>query len=165
MRGDILFPLNDLKDKYPDVYERQAKKYAGREYMTRQRIPALDCLWNDVLHFSAVDPKEIKQSLIEAGRSADFSMRFYQIDPNLIDPKNTTVYLFTRDDDKDNMDKDEFVPYNPNEAARFSIMPQATKDYYRTAIAKGERPLLYYRIPHILYKGTLETTDLSIISV
>jgi len=49
--------------------------------------------------------------------------------------------------------------------AKFSSIPQATKDYYKEMIGRGKRPLLYHKIPHILYKGTLDITDLPIISV
>ena len=118
-----------------------------------------------LLRFSAVDPKEIKQALIEAGRDPDFSLHCYRIDPASIDPKNAIVYLFAHADGKDEMGAENFVPYDPNEMAGFSVMPQATKDYYKEAIAKGERPLRYYRIPHILYKGILDITGLSIVTV
>ena len=86
-------------------------KYVGREHITQQRIPILDCLWNDVLHFSAVNPKEVKQALVEAGRNLDFSMSFYQVDPKLIGPKNAIVYLYAHTDNKDKMSEENFVPY------------------------------------------------------
>jgi len=165
LRGNILYPLNTLKEKYPDIYEQQVVKYAGREHITRQRIPILDCLWNDVLHFSAVDPKEIKQALIEAGQSPDFSMRCYRIDPGSIDPKNTIVYLFAHTNDKDEMGEENFASYNPDDVAKFSVMPQATKDYYKEMIVNGQRPLRYHRIPHVLYRGTLNIIELPIVFV
>ncbi|MBK8551651.1 MAG: hypothetical protein IPL53_11555 [Ignavibacteria bacterium] len=59
LRGNVLYPLNTLKEIHPDLYEQQASKYAGREHITCQIIPILNCLWNDVLHFSAVNPEEI----------------------------------------------------------------------------------------------------------
>lgn len=165
LQGNILYPLNALKEKHPDIYEQQVSKYVGREHITKQRIPILDCLWNDVLHFSAVNPKEVKQALAEAGRNPDFKMSYYQVDPKLIEPKNAIVYLYTHTDNKDKMNEENFASYNPDEVAKFSSMPQATKDYYKEMIDKGERPLLYHRIPHIPYKGTLDITDLPIISV
>ncbi len=69
LQGNILYPLNAPKEKHPDIYEQQVSKYVGREHIKEQRITILDCLWNDVLYFSAVNPKEIKQALIEAGRN------------------------------------------------------------------------------------------------
>ncbi len=32
-------------------------------------------------------------------------------------------------------------------------------------IGKGEHPLFYHRVPHILYKGTIDITNLQIVSV
>ncbi|MDP2676217.1 MAG: hypothetical protein Q8O83_00835 [bacterium] len=165
MQGSILYPLNTLKESLPVVYEQQVSKYVGREQITQQRIPILDCLWNDVLHFSAVNPKEIKQALIEAGRSPDFTMNYYKVNPKLIEPKNAIVYLYAHADNKDKMNEENFAAYNPDEVVKFSSMPRATKDYYKEMIGKGERSLLYHRIPHILYRGTLDITDLPIISV
>ncbi|OGH69242.1 MAG: hypothetical protein A2754_04190 [Candidatus Magasanikbacteria bacterium RIFCSPHIGHO2_01_FULL_47_8] len=165
LKGNILYPLNFLKEKHPDIYENQVKKYTGREHITQQRIPTLNCLWNDVLHFSAVHPKEIKEALIQAGRTDDFTMEYYQVDPKILDLANTTVYLYAHQDLKDKMNEGNFAPYNPEELAQFSSMPQSTKDYYKEMIAKGERPLLYHGIPHILYKGNLDLTGIPIITV
>ena len=30
-RGEVLYPLNGLRAVYPDLHEREKKKYAGRE--------------------------------------------------------------------------------------------------------------------------------------
>ncbi len=165
LEGNILYPLNTLKEKYQDIYDEHVSKYIGREHVTQQKIPILDCLWNDVLFFCAVNPKEIKEALIEAGRNPNFTKQYYQVDPKLIDPNNAVVWLFNHVDDKNKMNKENFVSYNPDEVARFSVLPPATKDYYQKIISQGERPLLYYRIPHILYKGTLDITNLPIIVV
>ncbi|MBM5789990.1 hypothetical protein FJZ23_02815 [Candidatus Parcubacteria bacterium] len=165
VQGHILSPLSALKEKYPDIYEQQMRKYVGREQITQQRIPILDCLWNDVLHFVAVNPKAVKEALIEAGRNPEVAMSYYQVDPKLIEPKNAIVYLYPYADNKDPMNEENFVPYHPDEIAKFSGMPEATKEYYKGTIEKGERPLLYHRIPHILYRGTIDITDLPIISV
>ena len=49
-RGTTLYPLNRLRDRYPDVYEAQRAKYRGREWLLEARVPLLDVLWNDVIH-------------------------------------------------------------------------------------------------------------------
>lgn len=165
LKGNILYPLNVLKQKHPDIYEQQVSKYAGREQLLKHRIPILDCLWNDVLHFPSVNPREIKQALIEGGGNPDIIMRYYQVDPKLIPRENAIVYLYAHADIKDKLNETNFVSYNPDEAAKYSSMPQATKDYYREIIGNGGRPLLYHRIPHILYKGTLDISDVTIVSV
>ena len=50
MRGDVLYPLNTLRGLYPDVFERERGKYAGREALLELRIPILDVLCNNALH-------------------------------------------------------------------------------------------------------------------
>ena len=129
MKGDILYPLNKLRDVYPEVYELQVKKYAGREQLLKHRIPILNCLWNDVLHFSAVNPVEIKKSLMDAGDKSEFKKSFYRFDPKLLESENTVVYLYTHTYVKDKLNEGNFIPYNPDEISKYSIMPQATNEY------------------------------------
>ncbi|MBC7370400.1 MAG: hypothetical protein H7326_02480 [Bdellovibrionaceae bacterium] len=41
LRGDILFPLNDLKLDQPAICAEQAKKYDGREHLLQKSDPEL----------------------------------------------------------------------------------------------------------------------------
>ena len=136
-------------------YFDKAKKYEGREQVMQQVIPILNCLWNDVLHFSAVHPKELKSALLEAGHK-DIQMTFYQVNPELIDPKNSVVYLYVTN----RKSEEDFSHFNPKDIQKFSSIPQGTKDYYKEILDKGGRPLLYHLVPHILYKGSIDTTNL-----
>ncbi|HMS64522.1 MAG TPA: hypothetical protein PKD83_04625 [Ignavibacteria bacterium] len=165
LKGNILYPLNTLKEIHPVIYEEQIRKYTGREHVTKFVIPVLNCLWNDVLHFSSVHPRDVKSALIDAGRNPEFVMTSYQVDPKLIHPDNAIVYLYDQNIINSKPDEEKFVPFDPDDTGKYSVMPQATKDYYIEMIAKGEGPLLYHRIPHILYKGTLDVNKLSVVSV
>ena len=165
LKGNILYPLNILKEIYPEIYEQEFKKYTGRESLTLHRIPILNCLWNDVLHFSAVDPNDIKQARIEAGGDPDFTMTCFEVEPEILDPENSIVYLYAQVNVKDKLDKDNFIQYRPEETVKYSSLPQATKDYYKEMIAIGKPTLLYHRIPHILYKGTLDISKLNTITI
>ncbi|MEO8446412.1 MAG: hypothetical protein ABI528_02895 [bacterium] len=131
----------------------------------QHRIPVMHCLWNDVLHFSAVNPSEIKQALIEAGRNSDFEMISYQVDAKLLTPEDTIVYLYAHDKVEDKLNPENFTAYNSDEVSKYSSMSQATKDYYKEIYLEGRQPLLFHRIPHILYKGTLDIKYLPIVSV
>ena len=56
-QGTTLYPLNDLKDILPDIYTRHISKYEGRAHIVERHIPIFDdCLWNDVVFLSAVEP-------------------------------------------------------------------------------------------------------------
>lgn len=160
--GNTLYPLNVLKEKHPRVYEKEVQKYLGREHVMQQHIPILDCLWNDVLHFSAVHPAEVKNALIQAGRSPDFTMKCYQVERRFIDPKNAVIYLYAHADE---LHDEDFIPYSPERVLELSSLPQMTKEYYKETIQGGGRPLLYHLVPHVLYKGNLEILDLPIITV
>ena len=60
--GAELIPLNQM-DKEGSLYREHSRKYVGRERLTEQTIPLLDCLWNDVVQFSALDPQLIVDKL------------------------------------------------------------------------------------------------------
>jgi hypothetical protein len=165
MRGEILFPLNTLKYKHPDLYEKEASKYVGREEIMQNKLPILNCLWNDVLHFSAVHPSEIKQALIEAGRTKSFDIEFFEVDPHLLTFENTIVYLYKHSNIADKLKEENFAKYNPDDIDQYSKLPQETKDYYKEILTQGKNPLLFHRVPHILFKGTLDISSITGIKV
>lgn len=92
-------------------------------------------------------------------------MKCFKVDPNLIKPENAIVYLYSHSEYKDKLNEENFIPFNPDDVAKYSSMPQASKDYYRETISLGKRPLLFHRIPHILYKGKLDISGLEIVTV
>ena len=165
LQGHILYPLNQLKEKLPEVYQKEVAKYAGREHVMQMKIPFLNCLWNDTLHFSAVNPREAKKALDDAGYDRAMVISYYQVEPELLDPRDTVVYLNEPSEDNDRMREENFVHYRPDEVDRFAYIPEATKKYYREKISEGKSPLMYHQIPHILYRGTLDVSNLPKISI
>lgn len=164
MQGDTLYPLNLLKENDPGTYADYVKKYEGREEVMDQFIPTLSCLWNDVIHLSAVPPQVVKDALMEAGMERGLKMSYFKIDPHLLDPKKTTVYL--HDTSKaDRMREDNFAPFNPDEIEKCSFLPQETKDYYKKIYSNGGRPLVFHKVIHILYKGSINVKGLPIVEV
>lgn len=164
MEGEVLYPLNVLKEKYPDLYAAKAAKYTGREQLMEQVIPTLNCLWNDVLHMTAVFPQVVKDALVEAGGSRDLKMACYKIDPHLLDPEKTIVYLCSSSG-VDKTKAENFVSFNPDEMGKYAFLPQETKDYYKETYQKGSKPLVFRRVVHILYKGSIHTKDFPIVEV
>ena len=164
MRGDILYPLNTLKNIYPDLFEEEAKKYEGREFITAQKIPVLDCLWNDVLHFAAVHPQKIKEAFMEAGGETR-SFECFEIDPAALEAKNSIVYLYRQKERGDKLNKENFEQYDLKQILQYDIIPDETKNYYRSVLKEGGRPLLFHRIPHILYKGNLDVQGMSMVKI
>jgi hypothetical protein len=92
-------------------------------------------------------------------------MKFYQVDPDLLDPKLTTIYLYQERDSKDKMNPENFAEYKSNLVDEHATLPEMTKEYYKDKFGKGERPLLFIGVPHILHKGSIDISDLPIITV
>lgn len=160
MRGNILYPLNVLKEIHPDIYKKEVSKYDGREFIKKQEIPFLNCIWNDVLHFTAVHPQDIKQAFLDLG--VKYNLTYYQIDPNSLPEKDTIVYLYRHEKPEDKLKDDNFSPYRPSEVSLYSNLLDVTKAYYKEQLMANNKPLLYHRVPHILYKGNLDITGIPI---
>lgn len=167
LEGTILYPLNTLKEKYPKLYEKKTEKYVGREFIMQKRIPLLNCLWNDVLHLTAVHPQEIRQALIEAGKKDILPMSFFQINPHSLKKEKTIIYLYLHDyvSKKGEIQAENFTSYDPENIAQYTLLPQETKDYYKEAVSKGDKVFLFHKVPHIFYKGTLDIAKMPIITV
>jgi hypothetical protein len=55
-RGTVLYPLAALSAVYPDLYERERVKYAGREAVLRFVVPNLNVTWGETVNLSALNP-------------------------------------------------------------------------------------------------------------
>lgn len=156
--GTILYPLNQLKPKLPEVYENAVKKYQGREWLLNVMIPPLGCLWNDVLHFSLMHPSVIYKSLLDAGfTDSNKELLWFSIPLKDALSQPSTLYLNTRpwQDEKILLNSD-FKLATDAHVQELSDMPEINLQYYRDCAAKGERPLLWKRAPHLLLKGELD---------
>ncbi len=143
------------------IYQDEIQKYAGREQVMKITIPGLDCVWNDVLHLSAVDPNNFKSIFAKHGQ--DFQTSVYTIDPAQLDPSKMMVFLDAVADQAAR--QKDFVPFRVEDLSKYTQLPKQTIEYYQDCFKKGERPLLYSGVAHILYKGTIDTTGLPIMYV
>ena len=165
MKGDILFPLNVLKDKHPDTYAGAVSKYDNRKYVMEDVVPGLGCLWNDVVHLTAVHPRDLKKALVETGGNPEMPIVCYEIDPDLLDSKNTVVYLYKYTKREKKFEEDNFVPFEVADISKYSHIPEVTKSYFRRTFQAGEQPLKFAFVPHVLYKGTIDISQCPIVRV
>jgi len=163
--GTTLFPLNMLKDLYPEVYHNAVKKYEGREIIMEDVIPLLNCKWNDVIHLSPIHPQELEDAFVALGRQGLKGREFFCVDAMSLNPQNTVVYLYQNETRAEKFMEGNFIPFDPLELTTMSHLPEGTKKYYAEAFSQGEDPLLWYRAPHILYRGTIDTESLQRISI
>lgn len=164
MQGGILYPLNTLKELFPEAYAEQVKKYVGREEVMDQTVPTLDCKWNDVLHLSAVHPQQVADTFTKHNQEFR-GRRFFQIDPHLLERNKTMVYLYRHQTPETKFAADNWERYDPDDIEKYSQLPEETEEYYRETFAAGGAPLLWHRVPHILYKGTIDTSAQQMIEI
>ncbi len=60
MIGHTLIPLTQMHAVNPELREKYLKKYKGREEVLQQRIPLLDCLWNEVVQLLPLHPRKVR---------------------------------------------------------------------------------------------------------
>ncbi|HUO55842.1 MAG TPA: hypothetical protein VMU27_00170 [Candidatus Paceibacterota bacterium] len=161
MAGTILYPLNILKELHPEIYSEHVKKYEGREQLLTTEVPPLHCLWNDVLHFTAVVPSTLKANLVKADIELP-SMTWFKVPVTLIQGENSIAFTYRRDVDVVPNFK-EYEPFDPARMEIYRTVPDETLEYYKRKKTENVRPLLFHLVPHILYKGTLETKGLEVV--
>ena len=162
MVGNILYPLNQLKTLFPDIYEDQVKKYEGRKKLLTTEVSPLNCLWNDVLHFTAVSPQELKNNLAKADIYLD-PISWFKIPVSMIDGAESIAFTYRRDQDVLPNFK-EYEIFDPKRMETYRVVPKETIEYYKQKNTEGVRPLLFHLVPHVLYRGNIDTDGLEIIT-
>ena len=171
--GNTLYPLNQLKIHLPDIYTAQARKYVGREVLMQRRVTLLDCLWNDVLHFSPLHPSKIRDALMSKG--FEWNIRpWFAISPinSGFGSENAVIFLNTPPEDPTafgNFDfpETDFIPFSSEQLEKLAKMevPGATLEYLEFAQNNDERPVLFNYIPHILYRGAIDVSNVEIVNL
>lgn len=162
----VIYPRNILKEKFPGLYEVTGEKYETsekRKSIPDRIIPILEnATWSDVVQMTAVHPQQIVDALQSAGYTPK-EMKFYQIDPEMLDPKKTAIYLY-RENEGDADGARDYQPFEKEHLQKHSVLPEKTKDYYREQFNKGERPLLFVGVPHIFHKGPIDVSNFPVIT-
>jgi hypothetical protein len=161
MVGTTLYPLNVLKETHPEIYNEHVKKYEGRERLLTTEVPPLHCLWNDVLHFTAIAPSTLKANLAKADIELP-SVAWFKVPVSLIQGENSVAFTYRRDEDLIPKFK-EYEPFDPARMEIYRSVPEETIEYYKQKKAEGVRPLLFHLVPHILYKGSIGTKELEVV--
>lgn len=159
--GTRLYPLNRLKDTLPAVYGSAIKKYEGREWLMGVKLPALDCLWNDVLHFSLMHPSVIYKHLSAAGIDySKWELLWFEVPLADALAHPCVLYKNTRQDRSSReFPESEFEPVSPERVTELSGMPERNLRYYKECVAEKTHPLLWAYAPHVLVKGDLDISN------
>lgn len=162
--GSSLIPLNQM-DKNSDLYKSHARKYEGREDLMKGVIPKLDCKWNDVVQFSALDPRQIVNHLRRI--EEDFKLvrtEYFKVHIDQIIGKYDAVVF-------DRSKKQKKGDFSINESEVFLLdssyrelenVPQETLNFWNEVSRDGGKYLWFAFIPHILIKGKIDITNFEI---
>jgi len=165
MKGSTLYPLNQLKKKYPKIYNSEIKKYIRRKNILKKKLHYLNCYWTDVLFFTAVHPLKIKKALKKAGIIRKEKRKYLKIDPRSLNKKDAVIYLYKYDTMKKEGTIDNFIKFDPKKLSKYNKVPNKTIKYYKEKNKIGQRPLLFHFIPHIIYKSSLPIRKAKIIEI
>lgn len=150
--GDELIPLNLMREKRLDLYEKYREKYKDREDTIEATIPLLNCSWNDVVQLLPFNPVklfelQLEYDLIEVVPN----YKYFQIDTDLLDVNKAVVYFKTTP----GVENVTIKWLKDVDLNSLHSVPAATRDYYKSMIGTGKPVFNYQFVPHIVYKGSI----------
>jgi hypothetical protein len=163
--NDLLMPLNQLKNENPFLYSEYIKSYRSRKKTLMLHVPPLGCLWNDVIYMSPIHPHKYRLMMDRIGRQPAKELSFFQIPARSLDPKLCTIWKFEFEGDNPKTTSiNDYMEFNEENLCLTTKFPEVTiKHYESIGNDKSKSLWLHWGIPHIMYKGTIETTNLVII--
>ncbi len=169
MFGETLFPLNQLKDSNPSLYKEHVKKYEGREKLLLRKVPLLDCLWNDVIHLSPINPQIIldifkeKELVPEIRRGEVFETYKIPIQ-NLNEDQIVCFQSFNFDPNNFDPSLNKFWKFDRNSYEELKSVPKEQVDVWLSDKAAGRVLFWYSHTMHILYRGSIDISACEIIN-
>ena len=156
--GDIIYPLNQLKEKYPDIYKQQFAKYDSIKEKDVE-IPGFG-FWNDCVNLMPVNPGLVKTELEKYSHDTSWGWIFYKIDAETLDPKKLIIMVSS---DRNGKISRRFIPFSEVAFDKYCHIGEATRKVFQEAKNSNEQPNTFARVPHVLYKDSINTQDLEIV--
>jgi len=175
MVGDLIYPLDQLAALHPEVHALQKSKYAGREQVMDFQVPHLERAFTDTVHCAPLHPYRLFTARWALGldppRRSDagyFSGLFFEIPLDRILSHPVVWYRWKTlwingapgEDVPLTPPSDEFEPFDAQRYRRLPAVPDEHIDYLRRMKQRGERPLLFVHVPHVLVAGPINVAGL-----
>ena len=184
MLGEVIFPLSRLASIDAPRYEFQRSKYAGREAALDFRVPHLDVLLNDTVHCACLHPYHLYQARRLVGLDPPrrpvnrpeapswMTGQAFEIPLERISDHSAVWYsartLWINGAPNEDVPltppRDEFEPFDLERYRPLTAATPAHINYLRRMKDRGERPLMFVHIPHILVAGPIDVSGLRIVS-
>jgi len=153
--GETLYPLNDLKIINKEIYQSQIAKYQDHPYrrtLPSRRIPKLGCLWNDVVHFSPVNPRMVFDTWLSLGVALS-GVEWFAIPIENLPEGKTAIYHYRPENfstDRSEELEDEYSLLSLDDYEELTELRRETIEFYRDWIAQGRKGAFFAFVPHIL---------------
>lgn len=166
--GTSLIPLNQM-DISSDLYKYHASKYEGRLELMNTIIPNLNCKWNDVIHFSCIDPRIVANEIKKIKPAIQFRRaKYFKIHIDQITNKYRAVIFINNPEYKNDtfqISKNEVIDLSRETYKEFSLVPQCTIDYWVKA-NQNDQPLLWFAfMPHIFVNEAVDTSEFEVVEL
>ncbi len=166
-RGDELLPLNLLATRFPDVHDRELRKWAGRESVLRFAVPHLDVTWGDTVNLAALDPALLVEARRRLGMpfSNLLQRRVLRIPLDRIAGTPAVVYdsrSHWRNSRPDTTDVPEvppdsdFTPFDPATYEELTEVPARHLEYLVEQRDAGLPALGFVFVRHVLVAGAVD---------
>lgn len=162
--GNSLIPLNKMNME-SDLYKDNAQKYKGREDLMNGDIPKLNCKWNAVVHFSAINPQVVVNHLRRIDKSFKLIRSEYfkvHID-QIIGKYESVIFNRTKKQIKADFSIQDAEVFNLDKSYQeLNEVPKETLNFWNEVSRDGGKYLWFAFIPHILVKGQIDTTEFEV---
>ena len=161
-KGDYIYPLSQLEDVYPTLYKKEIKKYEDREKHPETKIDLLDARWKDCVNLSTLNPVKIFQMEELLGipgykNSQDVEIFCF----NIKDLSDYDMCLY--DDNKSPKNKDAYKRVSPSSYKETEFVPIDTVRYFLECKKKGELPLIFGGVVHLMVADKISINKADII--
>ena len=166
MLGTVLYPLHELKAHSPEHYASEIAKYGDdpkRLSLPSQRVPKLDCLWNDVVHCAPIHPHLLYLALVERGFRVNPETACFQIPVLAIAGMPVAVYVGSGLEPDRPLREDEVEWLNDETYAELRSVPTPTLAWYDRLAIEGRLYGTFVGIPHVLVRGSIDIRDLRVV--
>lgn len=169
MDSKILYPLFELKNLFPLVYESEIKKYDDhpqRKNLPFKKIGKLNCVRGEVIHCSSIHPALVFQALKVVFPEGNRSVKFFKIPLSLVEDKPMALFDMNRPEyefGKDDPDE-VFDLIDPKTYQEIRKIPDQAYSFFQEWKDRGEKGApAWGKIPHVFVKGKIDISNCEII--
>lgn len=156
--GDVIYPLNQLKEISPDLYKKHFAKY-DKIREKDVKIPGFG-FWNDCVNLMPVIPGLVKAELEKYGHNTDWEWRFYKINPDSLDSSKLIIMVMTENEGV--LDR-KYIQFSKEAFEAYCHIGDATRACFQKAKDNNEQPNTFARIPHVLYRDSINIKDTEVV--